>query len=89
MTHFPKIWDLESRVVSLIEGNPLDLAKAKTLCDAIVRVQEMNGGQIVPTHWRVRDLTGGKCKANWTNCTVLTADGLEYVATVAERETKK
>ena len=72
-----------------IEGNPLDLAKAKTLCDAIVRVQEMNGGQIVPTHWRVRDLTGGKCKANWTNCTVLTADGLEYVATVAGRETKK
>lgn len=69
-----------------LEGNPLDLAKAKTLCDAIVRVQAMNGGYIVPTHWRVRDLTGGKCTANWTNCTIFTAVGLEYVSTVAGRE---
>ncbi|MBQ6914099.1 MAG: right-handed parallel beta-helix repeat-containing protein, partial [Kiritimatiellae bacterium] len=74
------------------EGNPLDLAKARTLCDAVVRVQAMGGGYDVATHWRVQDLhlsPADKARRNWTNCDTLTALGLKAVAAVADAEEKR
>ena len=44
------------------EGNPLDLAKAKALGDAMTRMQKKNGD--VPTHWQPK--WEGGC--SWWNC---------------------
>ena len=44
------------------EGNPLDLAKAKALGDAMTRVQKPDGD--VPTHWGI----AGEKGCSWWNC---------------------
>ena len=66
------------------EGDELSLAKAKTLGDSMVRVQEMDGGAEIATHWVVSDLTGISCPNNWTNCGLGAVLALQELAEVVE-----
>ena len=65
--------------------NPLDLAKAKALGDAVTRAQFDSGD--IPTHWTVRHLASqAKGRGGWLNCGVATAKALEELAAaVGER----
>lgn len=67
-----------------LEGDELALAKAKTLCDSIVKVQAMGPDGEIATHWVISDLTGVKCINNWTNCGVGAAMALQEMASVVE-----
>ena len=69
-----------------LEGDELALAKAKTLCDSIVKVQAMGPDGEIATHWVISDLTGASCINNWTNCGVGAAMGLLKMASVVEKD---
>lgn len=73
-----------SRSIQRLEGDELALAKAKTLCDSIVKVQAMGPDGEIATHWVISDLTGVKCINNWTNCGVGAAMALQEMASVVE-----
>ena len=61
-------------------GNPLDLAKARTLGDAIVRVQRDNGR--IPTIWC--KVCGESLQSDWTNCMLASAEALVELSMAAE-----
>ena len=58
------------------EENPLDLAKARTLGDAITNIQKDDGS--VRTHWLMRPDADGF----WINCLIATAETLEQLSAV-------
>ena len=67
-------------------GNALDLAKAKTLGDAVVNVQEDDGR--IPTHWNVSHFHDRDY--DWINCMIAAADALaELDAMTSETSTEK
>lgn len=51
------------------EGNPLDLAKAKVLGDAMTRVQKPDGD--IPTHWK------GETSCSWWNCILADIEAMQ------------
>ena len=53
-------------------GNPLDLAKARTLGDSIVRSQKDNGR--IPTIWTTE--VGKDARNDWINCMAMSVDAL-------------
>ena len=55
--------------------NPLDLAKAKALGDAMTRMQRKDGG--VPTHW------GMDRGCSWWNCLLADVDAMNELAAVS------
>ncbi len=59
-----------------VTGNPLDLAKARTLGDAIVRVQHADGR--IPTLWAKGE--GDDLQNDWINCLVHALEVLEQLA---------
>ena len=54
-------------------GNPLDLAKARTLGDSCVRMQRENGR--IPTLWNTLDAED--IQQDWVNCTLATLRALQ------------
>ena len=62
------------------EGNPLDLAKAKALGDAMTRVQKPDGD--VPTHWGISWETG----CSWWNCLLADVSVMNALAEMTERK---
>lgn len=70
-----------------VTGDELALAKAKTLGDAIVRVQAMGPDGEIATHWDLRDVKKGvSCLQNWTNCGVISVVHLEELAKEVEKK---
>ena len=67
-----------------IDGDKLALAKAKTLCDSIVRIQEMGGDGEIASEWRRPNITGSRCPHIWMNCSVSTVAILEDIAAELE-----
>ena len=67
-----------------IDGDSLALAKAKTLCDSIVRIQEMGGDGEIASEWRKPNITGSRCPHIWMNCSVATVTILEEIAAELE-----
>lgn len=65
-----------------VTGNPLDLAKARTLGDAIVRTQQPNGR--IPTLWTKRGIDN--TQRDWINCFLYTLDVLEQLAAVSAED---
>ena len=64
-----------------VTGNPLDLAKARTLADSIVRVQCPNGR--IPTLWTAN---GHSCiQDDWINCMFSSIRTLEILADFIEK----
>ena len=61
------------------EGNPLDLAKAKALGDAMTRMQKENGD--VPTHWKP-SWEGG---CSWWNCLLSDVSAMNELAAATGR----
>ena len=59
-----------------VTGNPLDLAKARTLGDSIVRVQRADGR--IPTLWAKGE--GDDLQNDWINCLVYALEVLEQLA---------
>ena len=57
------------------EGNPLDLAKAKALGDAMTRMQKPDGD--IPTHWH------GEKSCSWWNCLLADVDAMNELADVS------
>jgi len=68
-----------------IEGNPVDLAKAKALGDAVTIMQKNHGkGGAIPTHW-VKWEVGAETETQpWINCGIATADILAELAAVSD-----
>ena len=56
-------------------GNPLDLAKARTLGDSCVRMQKGNGR--IPTVWNT--LESEDVQQDWVNCTLATLRALQQL----------
>ena len=63
-------------------GNPLDLAKAKTLGDSLVRVQQPSGR--IPTVWPTETL--GDPQYDWLNCMAVSAGALFDLANEDTKE---
>ena len=61
-------------------GDALDLAKARTLGDALVNVQDDDGR--VPTHWNVSQFHDRDY--DWVNCMLAGADALENLAVLPQ-----
>ena len=64
-----------------LEGDELCLAKARTLGDSIVRVQQMCGDGEIASEWFASYMTGTRCPHIWLNCSVGTVALLEDLAT--------
>lgn len=62
------------------DGDKLALAKARTLCDSIVRIQKMGGDGEIASEWRKPNITGSRCPHIWMNCSVGTVTILEKIA---------
>ena len=62
-------------------GNPLDLAKARTLGDSCVRMQEKNGR--IPTIWSYEGCASPG--SDWINCMLATFAALDELSKVEER----
>ena len=62
-------------------GNPLDLAKARTLGDAIVRIQKPDGR--IQTIWSTE--TGKDLQSDWVNCMALSIGALVNLAACDEK----
>ena len=69
-----------------IDGNRLALAKARTLCDSIVRIQKMGGDGEIASEWRKKFIVGSRCPHVWMNCSVATVMRLEGIAAVLEEQ---
>ncbi len=65
-----------------LEGDQLCRAKAKTLGDSIVRVQQMCGDGEIASEWFASYMTGTRCPHIWLNCSVNTITLLEDAASV-------
>ncbi len=63
------------------EGNPLDLAKARALADAITQMQEPSGR--VPTFWAEKDNWLSGVRYDWLNCMASCAAALLELAAVS------
>ena len=61
-------------------GSALDLAKAKTLADSIVNVQDPDGR--LPTHWNISRFSDRDY--DWINCMIAAANALERLADVLD-----
>ena len=57
-------------------GNPLDLAKARTLGDSIVRTQKADGR--IPTIWTTS--VGADLQSDWINCTAASIAALQRLS---------
>ena len=93
--HYPSVFEQYSCYISIdssaskmiaaylamyrAEKNPLDLAKARTLADAITQVQEPSGR--VPTFWAAKDEWISDVRYDWLNCMASSAAALVDVAT--------
>ena len=60
-----------------LEKKPLDLAKARALCDSITRLQEPSGR--IPT-WAQREVVTSDHNQDWFNCMFYSADTLKMMA---------
>ena len=60
-----------------LEKKPLDLAKARALCDSLTRLQEDNGR--IPT-WAQHESASSDHQQDWFNCMFYTADTLKMMA---------
>lgn len=65
-------------------GNPLDLAKARTLGDAMARIQKPNGR--IQTIWSTED--GKNLQSDWMNCMAASVAALLNLASVETEGTK-
>ena len=63
-----------------LEKDELCLAKAKTLGDSVVRVQQMGGDGEIASEWFASYAVGTRCPHIWMNCSVSTAIGMEDAA---------
>ena len=63
-----------------LEKDELCLAKAKTLGDSIVRVQQMGGDGEIASEWFASYAVGARCPHIWMNCSVSTAICMEDAA---------
>ena len=68
-----------------LEGDELCLAKARTLGDSIVRVQQICGDGEIASEWFSSYLIGSRCPHIWLNCSVGTAIRLEEAAATLEK----
>ena len=59
-----------------VEKNPLDLAKARALADAMTRMQMADGA--IPTHWQ------GKLRCSWWNCLLSDVQALRELDAVRD-----
>ena len=98
--HYPSVYEQYSCYISIdasaakmifayiamyrAERNPLDLAKAKALADAMTQVQEPSGR--VPTFWAAKSDWISDVRYDWLNCMASSAAAL---LDVAEAEEKK
>ena len=67
-----------------LEGDELCLAKARTLGDSIVRVQQICGDGEIASEWFSSYLIGSRCPHIWLNCSVGTVTKLEDAAAMLE-----
>lgn len=67
-----------------LEKDALCLAKAKTLGDAVVRVQEMGGDGEIASEWFASYAVGTRCPHIWMNCSVGTAICMEEAANILD-----
>ena len=67
-----------------LDGDELALAKARTLGDSVVRVQQMGGDGEIASEWRKQYFVGSRCPHIWMNCSVTTVTTLEDLAPVLE-----
>ena len=65
------------RVAVGAEGNPLDLAKARALGDALVRIQRPSG--YIPTEYALVEKRDDPMQG-WLNCTCATLAALDELA---------
>ena len=68
-----------------LEGDELCLAKARTLGDSIVRVQQICCDGEIASEWFSSYLIGSRCPHIWLNCSVGTAMRLEDAALTLEK----
>ena len=66
------------------DGDLLALEKARTLCDSVVRIQEMGGDGEIASEWRMPIIAGSLRSENWMNCSVATVLTLEELASGLE-----
>lgn len=92
--HYPSVYEQYSCYISIdasaakmiaaylamyrAEKNPLDLAKARALADAITQMQEPSGR--VPTFWAAKDDWISDVRYDWLNCMAASAAALLDVA---------
>ena len=97
--HYPSVYEQYSCYISIdasaakmiaaylamyrAEKNPLDLAKARVLANAITQMQESSGR--VPTFWAAKDDWISDVRYDWLNCMAASAAALLDVA-AAENE---
>ena len=60
-----------------LEKNPVDLAKARALCDSLTRLQEKNGR--IPT-WAQNERNTANTNLDWFNCMFYSADTLKMLS---------
>ncbi|MBR4653295.1 MAG: acetylxylan esterase [Kiritimatiellae bacterium] len=71
-----------------LEGDELALAKARTLGDSIVRVQQMGGDGEIASEWRKPYFVGSRCPHIWMNCSVHTVTQLEDLAPLLDGDSR-
>ena len=64
------------RTIGRVSGDPLDLAKARAMADAVVNMQQENGR--IPTFWT--DELIADPRSDWLNCMIATAGELDDMA---------
>ena len=65
-----------------LEKNPVDLAKARALCDSLTRLQEKNGR--IPT-WAQNERNTANTNLDWFNCMFYSADTLKMLSELQEK----
>ena len=100
--HYPSVFEQYSCYISIdasaakmifaylamyrVEKNPFDLAKAKTLADAMTQIQEPSGR--IPTFWAAKDDWISDVRYDWLNCMAASAAALvEFSETCDARDT--
>ena len=71
-TKLVRMW----RTIGLAYGDSRDLAKARTMADAIVNMQQENGR--IPTFWTDESIADPR--SDWLNCMIGTAGELDEMA---------
>ena len=67
-----------------LEGDALCRAKAMTMGDSIVRVQQMCGDGEIASEWFASYMTGTRDSHLWLNCSIVTITLMEDAATLLE-----